>query len=382
MRSNYKPLGRYIREIDIRNTEGKTDTLLGVSVKKQFITSIANTIGTDFTKYKVVKKRQFTYIPDTSRRGDKIAISLLQDYDEGLVSNVYTVFEVEDEVKLLPEYLMLWFSRTEFDRYARYKSHGSVREIFDWDELCRVELPVPPIEKQRNIVAIYKTITDRIDLKKKINNNLEQQAQAIVSHYCNSNPPKIVLKDITTFANGFAFQSASYLTEGVYKIITIKNVQDGKLDSQGSAFINNVPSRMKADCFLHIGDVLLSLTGNVGRVGIVCEENLLLNQRVAKFVPSDKGLLPYLYFYFRLPSGKISLETIAKGTAQQNLSPIETLKLEIPFDETAKKLSISLSSLFKTIILIQRQNQSLSELRDALLPKLMSGEIDVADIDL
>ena len=261
MRSNYKPLGRYIREIDIRNTEGKTDTLLGVSVKKQFITSIANTIGTDFTKYKVVKKRQFTYIPDTSRRGDKIAISLLQDYDEGLVSNVYTVFEVEDEVKLLPEYLMLWFSRTEFDRYARYKSHGSVREIFDWDELCRVELPVPPIEKQRNIVAIYKTITDRIDLKKKINNNLEQQAQAIVSHYCNSNPPKIVLKDITTFANGFAFQSASYLTEGVYKIITIKNVQDGKLDSQGSAFINNVPSRMKADCFLHIGDVLLSLTG-------------------------------------------------------------------------------------------------------------------------
>ena len=106
MKEGYKALGEFIRQIDIRNTEGKEDNLLGVSVQKQFIPSIANTVGTDFTKYKVVKKGQFTYIPDTSRRGDKIAIALLQDYEEGLVSNVYTVFEVIDEEKLLPEYLM------------------------------------------------------------------------------------------------------------------------------------------------------------------------------------------------------------------------------------------------------------------------------------
>ena len=89
MKEGYKALGEFIRQIDIRNTEGKEDNLLGVSVQKQFIPSIANTVGTDFTKYKVVKKGQFTYIPDTSRRGDKIAIALLQDYEEGLVSNVY-----------------------------------------------------------------------------------------------------------------------------------------------------------------------------------------------------------------------------------------------------------------------------------------------------
>ena len=106
MKEGYKALGEFIRQIDIRNTEGKEDNLLGVSVQKQFIPSIANTVGTDFTKYKVVKKGQFTYIPDTSRRGDKIAIALLQDYEEGLVSNVYTVFEVIDEEKLLPEYLV------------------------------------------------------------------------------------------------------------------------------------------------------------------------------------------------------------------------------------------------------------------------------------
>lgn len=172
MKEGYKFLGEFIRQVDVRNTEGKEDNLLGVSVQKQFIPSIANTVGTDFTKYKVVKKRQFTYIPDTSRRGEKIAIALLEDYDEGLVSNVYTVFEVVDENKLLPEYLMLWFNRPEFDRYARFKSHGSVREIMDWDEMCKVELPVPPIEEQRNIVKAYKTITDRIALKQQINDNL------------------------------------------------------------------------------------------------------------------------------------------------------------------------------------------------------------------
>ena len=172
MKEGYRLLGEYIRQVDIRNTEGKEENLLGVSVQKQFIPSIANTVGTDFTKYKVVKKGQFTYIPDTSRRGDKIGIALLQDYEEGLVSNVYTVFEVVDTEELLPEYLMLWFSRPEFDRYARFKSHGSVREVMDWDEMCKVELPVPSIDEQKNIVKAYKTITERIALKKQINDNL------------------------------------------------------------------------------------------------------------------------------------------------------------------------------------------------------------------
>ena len=167
-----KLLGQFIRLVDIRNSDGEETNLLGVSVQKRFIPSIANTVGTDFTKYKIVKKRQFTYIPDTSRRGDKIGIALLLDYESGIVSNIYTVFEVVDINKLLPEYLMLWFMRPEFDRYARFKSHGSVREIFDWEQLCNVELPVPSIEKQHNIVKAYKAITDRIALIQRINDNL------------------------------------------------------------------------------------------------------------------------------------------------------------------------------------------------------------------
>ena len=188
MKEGYRLLGDFIRQVDVRNTDGKEENLLGVSVQKMFIPSIANTVGTDFTKYKVVKRGQFTYIPDTSRRGDKIGIALLTDYDEGLVSNIYTVFEVKDENELLPEYLMLWFSRPEFDRYARFKSHGSVREIMDWDEMCKVELPVPSIEKQRSIVKAYNTITDRIELKRKINDNLEATAQALYQELFVDNP--------------------------------------------------------------------------------------------------------------------------------------------------------------------------------------------------
>lgn len=172
MKSNYKQLGQFIRQVDIRNKSGSEKNLLGVSVQKKFIPSIANTVGTDFTKYKIVKKYQFTYIPDTSRRGDKIGIALLSDLEEGLVSNVYTVFEIKDHKQLIPQYLMLWFSRTEFDRFARFKSHGSVREVMDWEQLCKVELPVPSYEEQEKIVNSYRTITDRIELKKKINDNL------------------------------------------------------------------------------------------------------------------------------------------------------------------------------------------------------------------
>ena len=171
MNTEYKILGNYIQLVDKRNKDLSISNLLGVSIEKRFIPSIANIVGTDLSNYKVVRTGQFAYGPVTSRNGEKISIAYL-DGEDCIISSSYTVFEVINRDELDPEYLMLWFSRPEFNRYARYKSHGSVREIFDWNELCMVELPVPNIEEQRNIVKAYKVITDRIELKKKINNNL------------------------------------------------------------------------------------------------------------------------------------------------------------------------------------------------------------------
>ena len=183
MKEGYRLLGDFIQPVDERNRDLKVDYLLGVSISKQFIPSIANIVGTDLSSYKIVRTGQFAYGPVTSRNGEKISIALLRDKD-CIISSSYTVFEVVNKNALDPEYLMLWFSRPEFDRYARYMSHGSVREIFDWDELCKVELPVPSIDKQRSIVKAYQTITERIELKRRINDNLEATAMAFFrSHF-------------------------------------------------------------------------------------------------------------------------------------------------------------------------------------------------------
>ncbi|WP_294287224.1 restriction endonuclease subunit S [uncultured Chryseobacterium sp.] len=180
---SYKKLGNYIKLIDNRNRDLSDAPLLGVSVQKRFITSIANTIGSDMSKYKLIEKNNFVYIADTSRRGDKIGIALLKDFDKAMISQAYTCFKIIDENKLSPDYLMMWFSRPEFDRYARYHSIGSVREVFDWKDMCEVELPIPPIEEQRQIVAQYHSIANKIKVNEQICEKLEATAQALYKHW-------------------------------------------------------------------------------------------------------------------------------------------------------------------------------------------------------
>lgn len=179
MKSNYKRLGDYIRQVDVRNRNLAVDNLLGLSISKQFIPSIANTIGTDMANYKIVQPRQFGYVPVTSRNGDKITVALYEGDKPCIISQAYIVFEVPNTSKLLPEYLMMWFRRTEFDRYARFKSHGSAREVFEWEEMCEVMLPIPPIEEQRKIVAEYQAVERRIENNRRLIATLEDAAQTI-----------------------------------------------------------------------------------------------------------------------------------------------------------------------------------------------------------
>lgn len=178
MKSNYKKLGGYIRTVDDRNSDLAITNLQGVSITKEFVPSIANIIGTDLSTYKIVRTGQFAYGPVTSRNGDKVSIALLKGED-CIISSSYVPFEVYKPDELLPEYLMLWFMRPEFDRYARFMSNGSAREVFDWDCMCGVELPVPPISEQRKIVHDYQVITDRIELLRKMNENLESIGETV-----------------------------------------------------------------------------------------------------------------------------------------------------------------------------------------------------------
>lgn len=298
---------------------------------------------------------------------------------------VYAGFLIKfsiDEKKVNPRYVKYYCMSKSYRDWVSSFSSGSTRGNINAQTYGNMPILLPSRPQQDFLVKVLSALDDKIELNNQINKNLEEQANRIVKEYCQSVSSNVRLSKILSFVNGFAFQSKSYVANGRYRVITIKNVKDGEIDSNGAPFVDCLPISMKQECILGIGDVLVSLTGNVGRVGIVYESDLLLNQRVAKIVPYDMNLLPFLYFYFRMESTKISLETIAKGTAQQNLSTIETLKLELPYNDSIKEMSKRLKFLFETIVTNQRQNKVLSELRETLLPKLMSGEIDVDNVEI
>ena len=354
MKSNYKQLGQFIRQVDVRNSEGKEENLLGVSVQKKFIPSIANTVGTDFKKYKVVKKGQFTYIPDTSRRGDKIGIALLEDYEEGLVSNVYTVFEIIDEKQLIPEYLMLWFSRPEFDRYARFKSHGSVREVMDWDEMCKVELPVPPYEKQKEIVDGYKAITERIALKQKINDNLEATAFAIYRE---------------TFITS---RSANWNKGTLSDLLAVKygkdhkHLADGTIPLYGSGGIMRYVEKSLYDKV----SVLIPRKGTLSNVLYVDEPFWSVDTMF--YTEISKPYAAKFIYYFVKSKDLAGMDT---GSAVPSMSSeiIHSMELDIPDDETLISFDKCLCPLYKQIKINNQECDKLKSLQNILLTTISSN---------
>ena len=172
MRSNYKTIDELVLRIDERNTDGRIDTLVGVSIDKCFIKSVANTVGTDLTKYKIIRKKDFAVSLMQVSRDQKIPVAMQTEYDEAIMSPAYPIFRVKNENVILPEYLEMWFKRPEFDREASFIAVGGVRGSMPWEEFGRMKLPVPSIERQKEIVENYRAISERIELKRKINDNL------------------------------------------------------------------------------------------------------------------------------------------------------------------------------------------------------------------
>lgn len=372
MKSNYKQLGQFIRQVDVRNAAGKEENLLGVSVQKTFIPSIANTVGTDFTKYKVVRRGQFTYIPDTSRRGDKIGIALLSDYEEGLVSNVYTTFEVIDKNELLPEYLMLWFSRPEFDRYARFKSHGSVREVMDWDEMCKVQLPVPPISVQRDIVKAYQTITNRIALKRQVNDNLLAATQAIYKSWFvdfepfdNACPPN--------WKNGCVDDIAE-LYDSMRKPLSSLERADME---RAYPYYGAVSIVDYVDDFIFDGEYLLLSEDGI----YVVDENghPLLQHITGKFWANNhahilKGKAGFNEDSLYLFLSNTNMAPIVTGAAQPkiNQANLKSFPITIPTSEVVEKFNTLIQPFFDQRLSNEAEVKKLETLKDLLLSRLVN----------
>lgn len=387
MKEGYHRLGEYIRQVDVRNDAGKEDNLLGLSVQKKFIPSIANTVGTDFTKYKVVKKGQFTYIPDTSRRGDKIAVALLEDYEEGLVSNVYTVFEIVDPEKLCPEYLMLWFSRPEFDRYARFKSHGSVREVMDWDEMCKVELPVPVISRQREIVKAYKTISDRIALKQRINDNLEATAQAVfqekfASYYGSDELPNgysvVTLDSLCTVKGGKRLPTDCELldTPTEHPYIRVRDVGNSRYVCLTDQFqyIDEETHSAISRYIVNTDDIVISIVGTIGLLGKVHSSlnKANLTENCVKLSDIHTVTSDYLYYTlcYKKQIKEIELLTVGAVQAKLPMYNIQSMKILVPptgvVEDFQDRINVFNEQIEANTVEIQR----LYELQEVLLAKL------------
>lgn len=353
-KSDYQPLGKYIEQVDLRNRDLRDLSLLGVSVEKKLIQSVANTNGTDMSSYKILKKSEFVYIADTSRRGDKIAFALNNTDNDVICSSAYTTFRIKDTTQLLPEYLMMWAKRPEFDRYARYMSHGSVRELFSWEEMCNVMLPVPPIEEQRRIVSEYQTVERRIANNEALIQKLEETAQAIYHHTFvegidEENLPegwrKGCLEDIANFSNGKAIKPSV-----------------GCIPVYGGNGIIGFTEENNAE------NVIV-----IGRVGANCgcvyynEAKCWVNDNSIKGTSKD-GHNGYLFFLLK----SLELNKVSEGSGQPLLTQtiLNGLSFSIPDSKTIIDFNKFATRILRYIDILIEENSHLRTLLSLLTSKL------------
>ena len=353
-----KRLGDYIRPVDVRNRDLKVTKLLGVSISKEFMPSIANIIGTDMSNYKVVTKGQFAYGPVTSRNGDKISVALLDNFDEAIISQAYSVFEITNPDILDSEYLMMWFRRPEFDRYARFHSHGSAREVFGWDEMCEVRLPMPPIERQREAVAEYNAIGNRIAQNKRLIATLEETARAIYRRtFVDGIDPNNLPADWRMGTLGEVANISSGKTCSNKKDEPSDEYKFPVAGASGIIGYSNTFNQEKK----------LLTTGRVGTLGVV-------KRYKGKIFAADNVLVietEHYEFCFQALN-HLDYTTITKGGVQSLITQtdLKNIPIVIPPKPTLNAFENECSKLFEFKELKEKENQTLTQMQTILLAKM------------
>lgn len=262
------------------------------------------------------------------------------------------------------------------------EASGSVFSNLKTDIVRNFKVNLPDMLTQKKAAKILWNIDDKIELNRQMNETLEQMGQALFKHYFIDHPKAKAwktgkLSDLINIYSGYAFKRTEFDPNGDYGLVTIKNVQEGNFVNVFTDRIASIPVNLPEYINLKTGDILLSLTGNVGRVCVVIGENMLLNQRVAKV----EGITSqsFAYFLFRQSEFKDKLMAMSRGTAQLNLSPIETksMKMQLPPSQTMQEFAVAAEPLFKMLTKNFVENQYLVKLRDSLLPRLISGKIKV-----
>jgi len=415
MKSNYRRLRDYIEPVKVRNSELKAKDLLGININKHFMPSVANIVGTDLSNYKLVQKNQFACNRMHVGRDYRIPIAVSERDEPFMVSPAYDVFEIKNPVELLPEYLMMWFERSEFDRNAWFYTDADVRGGLALQAFEDMELPIPHIDKQREIVKEYNTIKNRIVINQKLIQKLEETAQAIYKEWFvefefpdkNGKPYKSndgemewseelgkeipkgwefgKIGNLIDVINGYAFSSEDFAEYGDFPIVKITNIVSPDIDlTQAQYYSGNIDIRLK-NYLVKQDDILISMTGShmnqinsaVGKIGRYNYEfSALLNQRVGKLQPK-MSCKEFIFITMLQPNIQKEILMGATGSANQaNISPstIKNVDIIIPEETALTSFEDVVSKLRRFSSNHKKENQKLTELKALLLSRLATLE--------
>ena len=377
MKSNYEPLGKHIQLVDYRNSEEVTSTVLGISIDKEFMPSVANVIGTDLSRYKLISKGLFACNPMHVGRDERLPIALYEKANPAIVSPAYFMFEIIDHDILNEEYLMMWFRRPEFDRECWFMTDGSVRGGITWDDLCRIKLPVPSYARQCEIVESYRAITDRIALKRAENDNLEVQLSGFYHHFFD-NPENGVsgliadLGEVVGGATPSTNNPAYFCDDGIAWISPKDLTGTGlKFIFRGEQCITESAYNSCSTKLMPAGTVLFTSRAPVGTVAIAMND-ICTNQGFKSVIPKKEIGTAFVYYF--LKENKQLIESHASGTTFMEVSGnvLKNIPAIVPKPEVADQFTAICTPLFNE----QRQNEleigRLQELQQTLVSSISS----------
>lgn len=381
-----KRLGDYIRPVDVRNRDLKVTRLMGLSMTKEFRPTTSNIVGTDLSIYRVVNKWQFACDFMSPIRVNKLPVVLKMDDEPIIVSPAYPVFEVIDKNALDPEYLMMYFRRPEFDRYVVFKCDGAVRGGYSWSDLCDTPMPIPAIEKQREIVAEYNTLATRIETNKKLIATLEQTAGALYRHTfidnidLNNLPDGWrmgTLGDLCEISSSKRIFENEYCDEGIpfYRGKEITQKKNGEPISD-LIYISNERYQELVSKYgkPEEGDILLTAVGTLGNSYMVQQEEFYFKDGNLVWLNNfiEDGVNFYLYAFMQTSVFEDKIVEISIGSTQKaiTISSLSKLAMLIPAVDALKTFAKDYQDVYNHITLKIEENLKLQQMQTLLLSKM------------
>jgi len=364
---SYKRIGDYISLVDKRNNDLAVTLLRGVSTTKQLIESVANMSGVSLHNYKVVGKRQFVYVSDTSRRAEKIGIAL-NTGEACIVSSIYTVFEVNAVEELLPEYLFMWFNRSEFDRFSRFNSWGSARETFDWADMCEIKIPLPHIDEQRKFVALYNGLMTNQKVYANSLEDLQLICDTHIENLIKTEKPKVLGEYIEQSDKRNNDLQVTFL-QGVS---TSKVLIETKANVNGLEFSNYKVVRTGE--FVYVADT--SRRGDKMAMAMNSAAPCIVSGIYTVFRGNKpKELLPeYLYLWFARPDFDRYARFHSWGSARETFDWADMCNVKLPIPNI--KIQEAIVTIYHTLETRKRINQQLKNTIKPLCPVLMRGVVE------